>query len=306
MQAPIVVFAYNRPDHLSKTLTALSRNYLAKDSEVYIFIDGPKNESGYEKNEQVYQTALSFQEGYFLKVIIKCSKTNHGLATSVINGVTEIINQFGKVIVVEDDSVSDCNYLTFMNQALEFYKDDQKIFSVGGYTVPLKLPENYRDDIIVTQRSSSYAWATWKDRWEKIDWAVKDYKWFRWNFVRRNAFNRWGMDRASMLDDQINGRVNSWAIRFDYAMYKQNAYNILPSTSLIQNIGHDGSGTHSVVNIEGQDIFHVDITQNKKQFSFKKVELNKKIRVSFLAFFKVRRWQLLKRFISNLLYKKEK
>lgn len=305
MSAPIIIFAYNRPEHLLKTLNALAKNKLAKESEVYIYIDGPKNEQAKEKSQQVYEVAASFQEGFFSCVRIRRAEKNLGLAVSVINGVTEVINQFGEVIVVEDDSVADCNYLTFMNQALEFYRNDHDIFSIGGYTVPLTVPTNYIQDIILTQRSSSYAWATWKDRWEKIDWEVKDYKKFRWNFFARRNFNRWGNDRASMLDDQMNSRVNSWAIRFDYAMYKQKAYNILPCKSLIQNIGHDGSGTHNLKKASGEDVFYVNLSQNKKTFTFEKISLNSKIRKSFCCFFKVGKWELLKRFVSNLLYKKE-
>ena len=306
MKAPVVVFAYNRPDHLLKTLEALSKNTFARESEIYIYIDGPKNESGIKKNHEVYEVARSFQENYFSSVTIRHSKENHGLAASIIKGVTEIINQFGRVIVLEDDSLPNCNYLAFMNQALDFYQDDTQIFSIGGYTVPLTVPQDYNKDIILTQRSSSYAWATWKNRWDKIDWEIRDYRKFRWDFRGRRKFNYWGEDRASMLDDQINGRISSWAIRFDYAMCKQKMYNILPRFSLIQNIGHDGSGTHNRLNGCGKDIFHVDISQTESTFTFEKVGINEEIRQSFCAFFRVSKRALCKRFISNLLYRKRK
>ena len=104
----------------------------------------------------------------------------------------------------------------------------------------------------------------------------------------------------------MNGRVNSWAIRFDYAMYKQKMYNILPRFSLIQNIGHDGSGTHNRLNGCGKDIFHVDISQTENTFTFEKVDVNEEIRQSFCAFFRVSKRALSKRFISNLLYRKRK
>lgn len=304
MNAPIVIFAYNRPDHLRKTLTALSKNDLAKESAVYVYIDGPKNEQGKELNQRVFQVAKDFQENYFLQMHISCAEINRGLARSVIEGVTKVINQYEKVIVVEDDSLTDCNYLSFMNQALEVYKENERIFSIGGYTVPLKLPSYYDKDVILTQRSSSYAWATWKNRWDTIDWSVKDYKSFRWNFRQRRKFNRWGKDRASMLDDQINGRVNSWAIRFDYAMFKQKSYNILPSKSLVQNIGHDGSGTHSSVDQSKEDSFFVELSKERKTFALDQVEEDEKIRREFGTFFATGAWALFKRFISNLLYRK--
>jgi hypothetical protein len=302
MYAPIVVFAYNRPDHLTKTLTALSRNEEAKDSELYIFIDGPKNLAGKEKNVQVLKVAQSFEKGDFKKVTIYNSETNRGLAKAVIVGVTEIINCYGKVIVTEDDAVCAPSYLSFMNAALDFYQDNPRIWSIGGYTVPMNIPRDYTRDVIFTQRSSSYAWATWKDRWNKVDWAVQDYKKFHWDFTSRKRFNLWGDDRASMLDDQMLGRVNSWAIRFDYAMFKHDTYNVLPVKSLIQNIGHDGSGTHSVVDHSNHDPFSVRLADEKQNYVFCDVQMDERIRLEFIKLFQSSKLQRMKRYAGNLLY----
>lgn len=300
MLAPLIVFAYNRADHLKKTLTALSQNIGARESELFIFIDGPKNAGGIEKNKEVFKVAESFKSDCFASVTIKNNEKNQGLAKSVIKGVTEVIERYGKVIVTEDDAVSAPSYISFMNQALDFYENDDRIWSIGGYTVPMSLPSEYRSDVLLTQRSSSYAWATWKDRWKKIDWEMKEYKKFHWNFAARRKFNKWGNDRASMLDDQMRGRINSWAIRFDYAMFKNNMYNVLPTHSLIQNIGHDGSGTHSTVDCGEQDIFRVDLSLASKEFLMERQECNENIRKEFCKYFQCGRISLLKRYIQNL------
>lgn len=154
MLAPLIVFAYNRPLHLRETLSALVQNAEAKYSDLYIFIDGPKNEQGSEKTEEVFKVASGFSQGYFKNVEIIKSERNKGLAKSVISGVSEIINKYGKVIVTEDDSICSPHYLNFMNGALNYYGADENIWSVGGFTVPMVLPENYDKDVIKTQRSS--------------------------------------------------------------------------------------------------------------------------------------------------------
>ncbi len=300
MLAPLIVFAYNRPDHLEKTLQALVANPRAKESSLFIFIDGPKNEDEIEKNKAVELVAEKFRDGYFKNVDIRNASQNRGLAKAVITGVSEIIEKYGKVIVTEDDAVCAPSYLEFMNGALEYYENEPSIFSIGGYTIPIKFPPDYTKDVILTQRSSSYAWATWKNRWDKIDWEISDYKKFRFNFKSRNQFNLWGEDRSSMLDDQILGRVNSWAIRFDYSMYKNNMYNILPSKSLIQNIGHDGSGTHGMLESFSGDPFAVTLDQNLRSFNFEKVEIVEQIRREFIRPFHSSKIDLAKRYIGNL------
>lgn len=303
MYAPVVVFAYNRADHLEKTLTALANNSLAKETEVYVFVDGPKTDSGRLATEQVVKCIEMFESGQFLKVNKVIAEKNKGLAKSVIGGVTDIIDKYGKVIVLEDDSVSSPQYLLFMNQALDFYEDKENVWSIGGFVVPMDLPKDYGKDVIATQRVSSCAWAIWKDRWDKIDWTDKPYKDFRFSIKKRNAFNAWGKDRAGMYDDQMNGRINSWAIRFDYAMFTNNAVNIIPRETLIVNIGMDGSGTHSCEESESK---YKSALSKMESWALEDVSLIEDIRKEFCKPFHVSFFDRTKRFIGNLLYKKRK
>ena len=298
--SPVVVFAYNRPKHLYKTLEALANNYFAKDSEVYIFIDGTKDESGRRSQNEVVEAANSFKNGYFKDIDIYVSEVNRGLSASIISGVDKIIKKNGKVIVVEDDSVSSPYFLEFMNKSLDLFKDDKRVWSVGGYTVPMKIPASYSSDIIVSQRVSSYAWATWKDRWEIIDWQISDYNRFRFDFCQRKKFNKWGEDRSLMLDDQMLGRVNSWAIRFDYAMFKNGMFNIIPIHSLICNTGYDGSGTHNGAVISSENPFSVELEEAKKISNYEYLGISENIRLEFCKPFKTARKDKIKRFIGNM------
>lgn len=286
MLAPVIVFAYNRDKHLQKVLDALSKNELANESDVYLFMDGPKGETDRQKQIKMETILQKYRKGYFHNLVVKAREKNIGLARNVISGVTEVITKHGSAIVVEDDAVTSPGFLRFMNGALEYYRKDPEIWSIGGYLIPLRLPQDYAFDIIKAQRSSSYAWATWDDRWETIDWEVNSYRSFSMNLYKRFQFNKWGNDRALMLDDYMKGKINSWAIRFDYAMFISKKYNIFPTESLVQNIGHDGSGTHAVSFSVENDPYTTSISQ-KTNFKFSQCEVNATIRKSFYSLFKV-------------------
>ena len=305
MFAPVIVFAYNRPEHLGKTLEALSNNDCAKESDVFLYIDGPKKPEGIPKQQEVLSCAKRYEAGFFRSFTISVSDHNKGLAASIIYGVNEIISRFGRVIVIEDDAVSAPSFLRFMNDALTFYQSDHTVWSIGGYTVPMDLPKDYKFDVIKTQRVSSYAWAVWKDRWDKIDWSMPDYPKFCTSFAQRRAFNRWGSDRSSMLDDQMSGRVQSWAIRFDYYMFRNKMFNIIPKRSLIKSIGNDGSGTNNSATLGKRDFFETSLYQSQSLFHFEFVPVNETIRKNFCIPFRVSPLYLVKRYFSNQIIRKK-
>ena len=244
--APVIIFVYARPEHTKKTIESLAKNHFANETEVYIYSDAPKNEKAQKQVGlvRVYIDSLP-QRNLFKSVKITKAETNNGLANSVIAGVTEIIEQYGRVIVVEDDLVSATDFLQYMNKALDYYEMDQRIWSISGYTFKIKIPKNYKNDIYLSYRGCSWGWATWKDRWEKVDWKVLDYQDFKSNENHRKKFNRGGRDMSNMLDSQMHGKINSWAIRWCYAQSKLDMLTIYPTVSRIKNIGLDGTGTHS-------------------------------------------------------------
>ena len=241
--APIVLFVYNRPEHTMQTLTCLQKNILASDSELFVFSDAPRNENDTNSVHEV-RSIIKNIEG-FKKVTIINSKHNKGLANSVLSGITDIINEYGKVIVLEDDLITSSNFLRYMNESLNVYSENPSIWSISGYTPDIKFPKSYMDDIYLSPRGCSWGWATWKNQWELVDWNVPDYDFFKQNTKKRKDFNRGGNDLSYMLDDQMAGRINSWAIRWVYSQYIHSKYTIYPVNSLVSNIGLDFSGTHS-------------------------------------------------------------
>lgn len=242
--APIIIFAFNRVDTLKNTIESLKKNKEAKDSELFVFVDGPRsNKIGEKEQVLAVQEYVKTISG-FKNLQYKFSETNKGLAPSVISGTTEIINQYGKVIVVEDDLyVSPC-FLTYMNLLLYKYQNDQRIFQISGYGLKIKVPNDYKYDIYMHIRAHSWTWATWKDRWESVDWEVKDFQDLIKDKKKQKAFNKGGSDLFKMLKNYMEGKNNSWYIRFTYSMFLQGKFGISPIKSLVINDGFRVQSTH--------------------------------------------------------------
>jgi hypothetical protein len=253
--SPIVLFVYNRPWHTRKTVEALQKNELAKDSLLYIFSDGPKKEEDISKIKEIRDYIKTIKG--FKEVKIFESGKNKGLANSVISGVTKIINKHGEVIVLEDDLITSPIFLVYMNKLLNKYKEEKKIYSITGYNFPekvMRIPKDYRFDVYFNPRAASWSWATWKDRWEKVDWEVKDFENFKKKKDLQKKFNIGGEDMSQMLIHQMEGKIDSWAIRWCYHHFKNKAFCVYPIKSYIDNIGLDGSGIHCGVNYEYQNV----------------------------------------------------
>lgn len=240
--APIVIFAYLRIDTLKQVVISLQNNSLAKESELYIYCDGVKN----EEQRLLQAPLIEYINGIkgFKSVTTYISNHNKGLDPSIISGITEILEKHEKIIVLEDDVVTAPNFLLYMNRCLDEYKSDSRIMSVSGWGIDLIKPDDYPYDVYLFGRSSSWGWATWKDRWELIDWDIKDWDSFRKNKREIRHFNQWGgSDMFSMLKSCMNGG-GMWDIRFCYNMFKMKKYSIIPIKSKTENIGFNELAIH--------------------------------------------------------------
>ena len=241
MLAPICLFTYNRLSETHQTVEALKHNYLAHESELVIFSDGPKNENSLPKVEAVRQYLHSISGFKSVKIIE--SQENKGLANSIINGVSQIVEKYGKVIVIEDDLISSPNFLSFMNQALDFYIHDKNIQSINGYSLSLKDKSN---DVYFQIRPFSWGWATWKDRWNiKIFNKEKLKSIINTNPSLLKAFKlKCGSDMPKMLLNSIDNINDSWYVRWAFDHFRYNRYSVFPTYSFITNIGYNTEGTH--------------------------------------------------------------
>lgn len=240
MKSPIIIFAFNRIDILKQMIESLLDNKEVKDSDLFVFVDGARCKEE-EKKVIIVQSYLKSISG-FKHIEYFFAKENKGLGQSIIDGVSQIINKYGKAIILEDDLILSKNFLSFINQGLNRYKDEKNVFSICGYTNKIKLPPHYSYDAYFCTRSSSWGWGTWADRWNSVDWDLTDWNKYT---TQAKSFNRWGgSDCWKMLNDWRNGKNESWAIRFCFNQFLQNKLSLFPIISKVQNFGFDGNGTN--------------------------------------------------------------
>jgi len=256
--SPVLLFCYNRKLVLEKTVASLIKNVGAEKTDLYIFSDGPKNPEDVTIISELREYLKSIT-GFKSTTILE-SEINNGLAKSIINGVSKILEIHDSVIVLEDDLLTSKNFLGYMNQCLELYKNKSQVFSISGYSPPIERSKNYTYDAYFFPRNSSHGWATWNNRWKEVNWEVPDFESFIKNKSERAKFNIGGSDLSRMLQRQMEGKVNSWSIRFCYHQYKTGTYTVYPVISKIQNIGFGPGATHT--NTYNRYYTPIDASQN--------------------------------------------
>jgi hypothetical protein len=231
--SPIVLFTYKRYETLQKSVQCLADNSLASESDLIIYSDGAKSIDDIEIITKI-RSYLKTISG-FKSVTIHESITNKGLAASIIQGVSDILKVYSSVIVLEDDLLTSKNFLSYMNQALDYYQDKTEILSISGYSPTIKRLKE--DEVYFTHRASSWGWACWADRWSKIDWKCSLYDEFKNNSQMKAKFNEMGSDMSLMMKRQMEGEINSWAIRFCFHQFQYKLFSVHPVVSKIENIG---------------------------------------------------------------------
>lgn len=276
--APILLFVYNRPDHVRRGVESLLANELAKDSELYIFSDAAKDEATQPAVDEVRQfihTITGFKEIHYVE-----RSENWGLARSIIDGVTTLVNQYGRVIVLEDDLVVAPFFLQFMNDALETYQDEEKVCHIQAcdFTKAPTLPDTF-----LIKWTGSWGWATWKRAWmlfnpdgqELLDELVRRRQTYRFDFNGKYGYTR-------MLRRQIQGKNNSWAIRWNASLFLTDKLSLNVGKSLVQNEGFDGSGT----NCGGGNLYATDLWMEPLPVvKIQPIQENEKARKAFVKYY---------------------
>lgn len=251
--APIVFFGFNRPDHTLRTLTALSNARLAADSILYIFLDGPKEGASPEMQNRINEVrSVAASKKWCGTVEISVSSSNKGLFRSIVSGVTDIIARHGKVIVLEDDVLVSPGFLEYMNDALDFYANEPRVMHISGYSRPDLSGAGIEDPTYFFFHTTCWGWATWKRAWDNFNpdpMAVM--KKLRGN-PKISLLNMdgtfefyWGLKAISQR------KFQSWNTIWHSVVFLNNGLSLHPKYSLVDNIGHDGSGT----NCEAGELF---------------------------------------------------
>jgi hypothetical protein len=280
--APIIIFTYNRPHHTRKMLQALENAELAQDSNVFIFSDGAKNANAIEHVNRV--RAIIAEPWNFKKITIIERERNVGLAQNVISGVSEIIKQYGKVIVLEDDLEISKVGLRYFNDALDAYEQEEKVMEISGYMYPVKDADKLAETFFF-RVANSWGWATWKRAWDKyntdIDQLIADFD--------KDKIKRFSIDHTENFWKQVQeykaGKINSWAIRWYLTLFNNYGLALYPRQSMIQNLGTDGSGTHS----DADNAYKVDLATQAVSYFPKEIEENKQAYEAIKYFYKHRK-----------------
>ena len=292
--APIILFVYNKPYETQRTLNALKQNRYAEQSDLYIYSDGFDASIGAKTVKDILQVRkmISNVTG-FKSVHVVEREHNMGLANSITQGVSEVLQKHGRAIILEDDLITSPNFLSYINQALDYYKDNRQVNSVTGFTFKVDIPSDYEYDTYFTRRMCTYGWGTWLDRWEHVDWHVQDYASFKWNPIAWFRFMRGGQDLPRLLSAYMKGKLKAWSIPYCYHQFKTNTYTVYPTQSKVDNIGYNAKGS----NTTRRKRFDTVVYQPSNHLSFhlaKDVFLDRTINRRFL-----KKYTMVYRIIAN-------
>jgi hypothetical protein len=217
----------------------LQKNVLAKHSALIIFSDAPESKDQTAAVRDVRQYIRQIDG--FESVTIVERETNIGLARSIIDGVTEVCNQYGRVIVLEDDIVTSQHFLTFMNNALDKYANELHVWHISGWNYPID-PEGL-PDAFFWRVMNCWGWATWVDRWKNFQKDPHELI-QRWDSEKIKRFNLDGCqeDFWKQVTANASNNINTWAIFWYATIFEHNGLCLNPVRSFVRNIGIDGSG----------------------------------------------------------------
>ena len=269
--APITLFTYNRPQHTKGTIDALLLNELAGESDLIIFSDAAKNDDaipGVNQTRQYLQTITGFKSVHIIE-----RETNYGLANNIIDGVSTIVSEYGRIIVLEDDLLTSPYFLRFMNEAMNLYAEQEEVISVHGYLYPVrkKMPESF-----FIRGADCLGWGTWRRGWDIFNAngneLLEELK--KRKLEKKFDYNG-SYPYTTMLEKQAKGIVGSWAIRWYASAFLNEKLTLYPGRSLIFHNGSDGSGTNCDLNNElNTELSATPITLSKIEIKESKEAFN--------------------------------
>lgn len=270
--APVVLFVYSRPEHTKRTIESLLCNKEASETDLYVFCDAPNPKATEAQLDEIHATHdyLKSLQGGFAKIHLEISQEHRGAGKAIIRGISVVLAQCGRCIILENDMEVEPLFLEYMNRGLQAYQNDKRIYGIASTSYNISLPWWYKKDLYLFPRTESWGWATWYDRWRDVDWTVKDFEELSHNKHLQKAFNKGGNDLYWMLKEQMDGKTDTWDLQWAWHVFKQHGYFVFSRWCFQHNNGFDGSGRHC-----GDD--------NSIQSNFAPVYSNDKLDIDFTA-----------------------
>jgi hypothetical protein len=310
MLAPICLFVFDRPLHTEKVLSSLAENAESKNSILYIYSDGiPENVTKERLNNIKLTRKIISNEKRFKKIKLIINNKNHGLANSLIKGISEVCNKHNKVIVIEDDLVVSQFFLKYMNDSLNKYENNNQVGAICGYFYPIEIDDKIPETFFLSY-NSCWGWATWKRSWDEFEKdGNKLLKKIKSTHTQKEFDFNNTLKHFKMLKYQVNGINDSWAIRWAASLFLSSKLSLYPKLSLVKNIGFDGTGIHSSKELGYEVKFSNDKINFLSDDYQENVNIRKKLEYFFSKLIKFNNYQTLKRIFSyspNLILKKIK
>lgn len=247
--APIALFIYRRRDHAQRTILSLLACEGVDASPIHVFADGPRSPGD---QEAVRATRAVARDLLGQRAVFREQEHNRGLADSIIAGVTELCEQYGEVIVVEDDLLLAPSFLTFLNAGLRHFRTEPRVMQISGHMFDVPSLQDEKEAVLLPM-TTSWGWATWRRAWDLFDPAATGWEMKLGSAEASRRFNLDGhYDYRRMLQRQMNGKIDSWAIRWYYTVFTHDGLGLFPPRTLVSNVGMDGSGTHGRAAIAGR------------------------------------------------------
>jgi hypothetical protein len=239
--APIGISTYSRLQHLKQTIEALKANKLAKESDLYIFSDAarPGDEGRVDAVRKYIDSIKGFKKVHVIKRIENSRVRNNR------DGIASLLDKYGKCIFLEEDIVTAQGFLKFMNESLNIYEKDKRIFSITGYSPPIDIPIDYCGDVFILRRASGWGMGIWHDRYKEISYLDNDDVQDKFSINKEvEELSKYGEDLLNMILLDAAGKIDAFDVKVFYYQFMNEKYTIYPRKSLVRNIGHDGSGIH--------------------------------------------------------------
>jgi len=240
--APIGLSTYVRLPHLQQTIEALQKNDLAEQSKLFVFSDAPR--LGDEERVAAVRSYLRTVDGFKKIYIVEREKNSR--TENNRGGKRLLLNRFGKGIFLEEDVVTAPSFLTFMNQALETYRSNNKVFAITGYCPPIEAHRYIHLDAFLLPSCNCWGFAIWKERFDQVRMETPACEVFKTigNPYSLASYMSIGPDVPYMFLLDAQGKLDAGDIKFSFEMWRKGSYLLVPTVSLTRNIGFDGTGEH--------------------------------------------------------------